>query len=391
MRILEGQRPDLENIANKSALAGQRPKENRAREDRWVMRGLLWNESNLPRLRSCGRHSIAKNGLIQVRANGQSVGYAGLASCGSVWACPTCNARIQGVRRLEVGILLQAALETGSAAFGTMTLRHFQGQDWDLTWRGLSKCWDAVSVDKSVRNLRKELGWLGFVRAAECTLGAHGLHPHLHLVHFFAGEVSEADIARLHAAEFRAWKAKAERIGLEAPLEVAQDMHLVTGENSAIAASLGDYFTKATFGGKRSEAVAWEMTSTQTKTQTRAKESITPWELLSRIMQGDADALDDWHRWEKVSKGKRAISYSRGLRQRFGLLVEATDEEIAAAEIGSESDTGFEIEDWSPIRANPRLGAQLLGVVTAAGNWSEGRKFCADNGIPIANYESGSR
>jgi hypothetical protein len=368
----------LENTANNSATAGHSVAVSDYRAVRWEARGLLWAESSIKRVRKCGRYSVLPDGSVGVRSNGQAVGYAGLASCGSVWACPVCNAKVQAVRRLEVGTLLALATVNGSAAFGAYTLRHYAGQDLDVLWRALSKCWAAVGRDGSVKRLRARLGWIGYVRATECTIGACGWHPHVHPLHLFAGQVTTAQVDALHAVEFRAWQAAALRLGLSAPLEDAQHLHLVLGDAGE---ALGDYFTKATYAGARASSVGWEMTSTQTKSRTRASDSRTPWEVLGDIAGGDADSLDLWHAWEAASKGKKALTYSRGLRERFGLLQEATDEEIAEAEVGSQADTGFIVTDWAPVRARPVLGAQLLAAVGTELRWGDGRRFCRANGI----------
>ena len=75
------------------------------------------------------------------------------------------------------------------------------------------------------------------------------------------------------------------------------------------------------------------------------------------------------------------MTYSRGLRERFGLLDEATDEDVAAAEVGTAADAGFVITDWAPVRANARLGAELLGVIGTGKRWADGRRFCREHGI----------
>lgn len=341
---------------------------------------MLWHESHLDRVRSCGRWSVRADGHVQVRANGAAVGYAGLASCGSVWACPVCNSRIQAVRRLEVGTALSWGLDTGGAAFGAYTLRHHAGSPLDGTWRGLTKCWQAVARDKTVRTLRSSLGLVGTIRAAEVTHGENGWHPHLHPVHLFDRPVSDDAVAALHSAQFAAWSRAAIRYGFQVPSMQAQDLHRVTGAQAH--QELGDYFVKASYTPTR-EAVGWEMTSTQTKSRSRGH-GRTPWQLLAAVYQdGDADALDLWHQWEADSKGKRALTWSRGLRKLIGFDQEASDEEIVATEVGTEADAGFLIEDWEPIRRRPALGAQLLGVIGTAGRWSDGRRFCADHGIDI--------
>lgn len=318
---------------------------------------------------------------MQVRANGAAVGYAGLASCGSPWACPVCNAKIQGVRRLEVETAITIVQGQGGAgAFGAYTVQHHALSPLDPLWRALSTCWEGVARDGTVRRLRERLGLLGTIRAAEVTDGANGWHPHLHPVHLFAGPVTDGQVAALHAVQERAWIAAAERLGLRAPASSAQHLHRLSGDAGQ---AMGEYFAKSTYGPT---AAAWEVTSTQTKSSTRASGSRTPWELLHAVrVDGDADALDRWGLWEAGSKGKRALTWSKGLRARLGLDdQEASDEDIAAAEVGSADDTGFTITDWGPVRANPRLGGELLTAIDAGRNWAAGRAFCRAHGIPLS-------
>jgi len=332
-------------------------------------------------VRDCGRKTITADGSVQVRSNGAAVGYAGLASCGSVWACPVCNAKVQAVRRLEVGTVLAWGLSQGGAAFGAYTVRHHKGQNLDTLWRALSACWQAVARDKVVRSVRADLGHVGLIRAAEVTIGDKGWHPHLHPVHLFGKPVTDQDVAHLHREQYRAWASAAARLGLSAPSADAQHLHRVTAHRGL--GGLDDYFTKASYAPDTT-SVGWEMTSTQTKSRTRADKGRTPWDLLRAVhTEGCADSLDLFNEWERGSKGKRALTWSRGLRAAAGLDHEATDEEIAETEVGSAADAGFTITDWSPVRANPRLGAELLGVIGRAGRWAEGRRFCADHGIEI--------
>lgn len=369
----------LENTANNSA-PSPTDSADQARSDRWAARGFLWNESKLNRVRGCGRYSVLPDGAVHVRSNGAAVGFAGLASCGSIWACPVCNSKINGVRRLELGVMIASAESAGmKMAFGAKTIRHHASQQLATLWPKQSDTWNAVTVDKSVRKLRTELGFAGYVRAAEVTIGLNGWHPHIHPFYFFERAVNDRQLADLHEAEISAWVNKAQRLGLQAPVSEAQHLHSVSGNDAAL--QIGEYFTKS--GHQAADSVAWEMTSTQTKTGRRWAKTVTPWVMLEGARNGDADALELWHEYERASKGKRALTYSRGLRRRFGLDVEATDEEIAEAEIGSKDDLVFVVQDWEPVRRNPRLGAGILAAVKTGG-LAAGRAFCAENGISIA-------
>ncbi|MDL2424592.1 protein rep [Pseudomonas sp. BAgro211] len=368
--------PGLENYANK--VAKSRSGADAARVQRWEARAVLWDHSTLDRVRACGRWAVTSDGSVQVRANGAAVGYAGLASCGSVWSCPVCSAKIQAVRRLELQTAIAWALGRGAVMFATYTLRHHAGMDLRTLLRAQSACWKSVLQSGTVRRLREALGMEHSVRAAESTYGAHGFHPHQHLILTSRRDDLDAHlVAQLHEAQSTVWVSAALRLGYDAPHLDAQDMHLVTGADAQ--RELSQYMAKAEYR-PTAEAVAWEATGSLSKSGRRSGR--TPWQVLDDFRtSGDLDDLDVWHRWERGSKGTRALSWSKGFRAAAGLLAEAKDEDIASAEVGTAADAGFVIEDWAPVRARPALGAQLLGTIRGGRDWAAGRRFCAENGI----------
>lgn len=351
------------------------------RSNRWEARGFLWEYSPHVRVRKCGRVPVTGHGMVAVRANGESVGFAGLATCGSVWSCPVCNSRVQAVRRLEVGVALaNVHANGGGAAFGAITVRHELGQGLEGLLGALTYGISRIAQDKRVRALRVEMGHIGRIQALEVTHGAFGWHPHRHPLVLFTSPPDPDKLAELHMAEFRAFRAGVVRRGYAAPLDLAQ---LLTPVTPGSDETLGEYFTKSTYSH---DAASWELTSTQTKSA--KKGSRTPWQLLdSARMAGDADDLALWTEYEEALKGKRALTYSRGLRDLVGLGAEATDEQIADAEVGDKHDTGFWVADWAPIRHNARLGAGLLNAVTPAGNWAAGREYARRHGIEILENE----
>jgi hypothetical protein len=364
----------LGNNANNLATAGQRHDQRQdARIRRWDARAVLWALSNLDRCRKCGRITVTESGLVGVRANGASVGYSGLATCGSVWACPVCNSKIQAVRRLEVGTAAATVLGNGGAVlFGTFTLRHTAAVRLDPLWRSLRYAWEGVLRDGTVRRTLAALGHIGYVLTCEITDGENGWHPHLHALLCFDRRLLAVEIERLSAALIKAWCRAASRDGLDA-LEHVQDVRPVTGSN--LAEKLSDYLTKSTFDAS---GVAWEMTSTQTKGVGAVGKTRPVWELLHEVIRtGDADALDRWHEYERASKGKRSLTWSKGLRTWVGLRTEATDDVIVSTAVGTAEDTGLVIhpEGWAAIVRRPTLGAQLLGVVGPEGNWAAGAAF----------------
>jgi hypothetical protein len=359
--------PALENNA----------KSSRHRSHRWEARGVLWDLSSINRLRKCGRVTVSEDGRVGVRADGNSVGFAGLSTCGSVWACPVCNSKIQNVRRLEIGVALaNLHANGGGAAFGAVTVRHHAGQTLPQLLDGLTYGIARIARDRVVKRLRASMGYLGRIQALEITVGDAGWHPHRHPLLAFSRPVTPAEVSELHAAEFRAYRAGVVSRGLDAPTLAGQELRPVSFEGAGVAFS--EYFTKS---GWSPEGAGFEMTGAQHK---RAKfGSRSSWELLHGIMRGDAEELELWQAYEQATRGKRALTYSRGLRDLLGIGAEVDDETIADSEVGDRDDTGFYVTDWAPVRIQPALGAGLLNAVGPAGDWGAGRDFCRRYGIPF--------
>ena len=46
--------------------------------------------------------SVGADGLVAITSNAGVCHYAGLATCGSIWACPVCSAKIRNTRAEEI-------------------------------------------------------------------------------------------------------------------------------------------------------------------------------------------------------------------------------------------------------------------------------------------------
>ena len=368
---------------------------SKARTERWRALGVLWDVSGLDRVRKCGRVVVAPGGIVGVRKKGEAVGYAGLATCGSVWACPRCSARIMAVRRMELGSLIAWAARLGmTVAFGTVTLRHRKDQGLAELWAALNKGPQGVTNATKVKRLRNELGRVGYVRATEVTHGGNGWHPHIHTIQLFKGEVSQEQLDELRDAEFSVWKRQALNRGLGAPVKKRYELRKVVDAERKFS----DYFVKSVYDPsaepvydpsveRAAKSVGFEMTGSLTK-KGRRKESRTPWQVLEDFGRtGDMDDLDVWHEFETASKGKRALVWSPGLKD-LVKVEDIEDETIAEQELGSLADTLFGVADWSPIVRRPELGSLLLGAVQSGG-MAGGLAFCREHGIAVELLSEG--
>lgn len=362
------------------------------RQERYEMREFLHDVTTLKRVETCGRVSYMMDGLVEVRYRDGAAGYHGVATCGSVWACPVCSAKIQSARRQEVQAVLDWAISQGLVlGFGTMTLRHNKNQPLAKLWGGLGECFKAVRTDRAVRNRRSWLmadldtgvSTMPYIRTQEVTYSyENGWHPHVHMVYFFRPGTTQEDVNMLADNEFKVWQRTALAEGLGEPLRDLYEIKLMNPQDSADVTEdvqrVANYLTKATLGQpaeaapKESlaqviEGATYEMQGSMTK-KARAG-SRTPAQILHDVRETyNADDMELWWEYERVSKGRHSLDYSRGLLNLVGVR-ERSDTEISAEEIGGTRDAAVVLADWNRDVARGRsgLGSRLLDVARAGG------------------------
>ena len=323
----------LENIANNSS-PNRAERRSDLRKRRYLGREVNWAESRLKRCRDCGRVAITVGGSVAVRESGGVGGFAGLSSCGSVWACGVCNAKIMARRQLEIGAAVEVwKASGGQVAFGTMTMRHWSGHRLEDLWSALSKAWGRVTGGKSWQRDKKRFGIAGWLRVVEVTFGENGWHVHVHALFFLESSTVAPELDALKSSMFGRWSAALKSLGLPSPLAAGQDLRVLDG---AADEQLSRYFTKAVHQAKR---IGLELTSTQTKTARGVHGTRSVWSFLDDVIdQGDADSLDRWHEFQRGSKGRRQLTWSQGIRELLGLRAEKSDEEVAGEELGTKAD-----------------------------------------------------
>lgn len=372
----------LENYANKSsppASGAFSEARSEARKRRYMGRAALWRASRLRRCRMCGRKAHSADGRVGVRSSGGVAGFAGLVTCGSVWACPVCAAKILARRALEIGTAVAAATAEGTpVAFATFTMRHHKGQALAELWDALGFAWSKRTVNgKYWQAARTEFGVLGYVRVVEVTHGRNGWHVHVHALIFGEG-LTTGNIDRLCRPMWERWSRGLQAKGLDAPLPIGSEWHVLDGDLTGTA--IGEYLAK---GMEAAGSIGAELTQTQSKIARAVNSTYTTWQLLEDgPVNGEVAGLRAWWEWEQASKGRRQIAWSQGLRERFGVGRELADEEIAAEELGSADDTLVWItrRGWAEMVKRPALIPQVLDVAEHQG--AEGlSRWLAANGV----------
>jgi hypothetical protein len=306
----------LDNNANNLSHIGFR----QLRASRYERRNALWSISSIERVRACGRVRVAHAAGIKI-VDGRA-SYSGLATCGSVWACPVCSSKIMTFRNVEVKTAIDRwAKADKSFVFQTLTMRHSKGQSLKELWEGLSYAWQRLNSGATSKRETAKYGQVGFLRVVELTHGKNGWHIHIHLLRFLDMPLTDEQAKEWAEAQYKRWAKALTDKGLATPLRSGQDFKLTRN-----ADDLAKYLTKqANYGGKLDK----ELTSSFTK---KAKQGgRKPFEILEDLITnptGEDASL--WFEFEQVSQGKKQTHWSNGLRELLGLNEELSDEEQAA-------------------------------------------------------------
>lgn len=285
------------------------------------------------------------------------VHYEGLQTCGSVWACPCCSARISDTRRREMNDLLAWARAQGyRLMMVTLTARH--GRDDDLA-ELLDRMKDAKqrwAQHRAYRQIRA--GMIGSVTATEVTGGGvKGWHPHFHMILILA---DNEDLEPLRGA----WLASLRAAGLDGAGAAFQ----AQGADAA-----GRYITKW--------GAAEELTLAQHK---RGRSGRTPAQLLAASCDdADREAGHLWAEYATVFHGRRQLVWSRGLKALAGIgevddLQAAQDEQQESQVETGRANIPHEVwrDDVAARRADRRAElldrAEEVGPDTAAAELASG-------------------
>lgn len=299
------------------------------RQVRWAVRAVASQDPDTPeRQRKCGVVSLGDGVQIRVKDGAY---FCGLTTCGSVWRCTVCSAKVRATRADELVRALEAHYAAGGAVhLLTMTVAHDKTDRLARLLGVETAAWKLITNGGAWTRLRKATGLFGWVRALEITEGDEcGWHPHFHILLMTDDALDAAGLVAVKLHFTTRWARACEAAGLRPPHPV----HGVDFRENVAAASeeLGKYVTKVQEGDW---TVAHEVTRGDLKTG-RGK-SRTPFEILKAYQDGgDVADRDLWREYTQAVKGLSAVRWSRGLRAR--LLPdddEKSDEDAALIDAG---------------------------------------------------------
>lgn len=359
------------------------------RRERFLWRDLAREITTLERLKSCGSKTHTGTGGPTLKISAletqtsplpaspsptsptsptRIAGFSGLVTCGSVWVCPVCAAKVANRRSEELANVIKHVLDAGgSASLVTLTMRHHQGHKLEDCWDALSYAWSRVTSGKAWQADQEMGDLLGWVKVVEATHGEHGWHLHVHVLMCWDRPVSLELAEGVGARMWMRWEKALNRKGFDS---IADHGGLDVRMASLDSNNLGDYFTK----------LAREITSSYSKEAHGAGRS--PFAILRDCKSGLVDDIKLWWEWEQASRDRRQITWSQGgrdLRKLAGLKRQKSDEEIAAEDLHGEEVLALPGETWRVLRGSS-LATDLLDAAERGGleesiRWLESRKL----------------
>lgn len=265
---------------------------------------------------------------VPVHSDGKRAHFSGTERCSSVWACPVCASVIRAERSREiVAAVEQHQAAGGSVVLLTLTARHRKRDGLAGILDGVMTSWQQLLRGKAWLSFRERWGVAGYIRSVEVTYGhTNGWHPHVHALLLLDRSVTEAEAETMGDEIHGRWSRYVhQRTGRMPTRAHGVDVQRVDGEGKVLA----EYIAKVQdTTGKRWDVGA-ELARSDVKVG-KGSTSLVPFELLDRPVDEDGSyewARRLWVEYVTATKGRRAITWSKGLKDHFD-LEEATDEEI---------------------------------------------------------------
>lgn len=322
------------------------------------LRALAAADPDTPeRQRNCG--AVPVGDRVEIRIKDGSAYYCGLETCGNVWLCPVCSAKIHHRRATELRDALTTWEASGhSASFVTITVPHSLGDPLSRLVDAERDAWRRVTQGAAWQRLKRRLGIAGHIIALEFTWGdENGWHPHHHVLLVHDQNLDAAAIAALHTHIHARLAASCRDHGLREPGQ----WHAVRIDPNVSAPAAGAYLAK---GGDWTPAE--EMTRGDLKTSRTG--SRTPFQILADYYQtGDTRHRELWREYMRVTRSLAAVRWSRGLRAAMpGIETNRTDEDFAVQEIDGGLISTIPCAIWRCIRL-AGLDHQVLVAAEIAG------------------------
>lgn len=250
------------------------------------------------RTRTCG---TGVGAMVGVHYGDGGMHLSGVETCGSVWTCPVCAAKIAAKRSEQVTQATETHMgEGGAVYFVTLTAPHWVGQDCKHLKEIVSSGWSKLIAGAPWKRIKANHGITGYIRALETKHGKNGWHNHLHCLIYTDKPVDDLEAFRWTI--FERWSRIIKRLGGGQCSVNAMDIQ-----------EIGD--TKGADYAKYISKMGMEITHLHHK---GLKGGLAPFQLLERS-SGDRKAKARFREFALAFKGARQLTWSKGLKRKYGV------------------------------------------------------------------------
>ncbi|MBB1489657.1 protein rep, partial [Oceanospirillum sediminis] len=278
---------------------------------------------NFHRVGHCGHTPISD--LVHVKKSSKTGKhyYGGLATCGSVWACPVCAARIQEVRRVELAEGMASAYKLGlQPVMVTLTFPHTRKQSLEELLSAQARALYLLRSGDRATKFKVATGFKGLIRSLEVTHSQKsGWHPHVHELWFVSADV---DASYIRGLVLPMWRSSCKSAGLLEAGGAGFDDHAVDVKGWC---STSDYLAK------QDSTDHWGVDREMAKGVTKKgkKSGRHPFHLAELAADGCRQSEALFLEYVKAFHGKSQLYWGRGLRELLGVSV-SSDEDAAKGE-----------------------------------------------------------
>jgi thiaminase len=324
----------------------------------------------------CGRTPY---GEVTLGLTGGTASYRGFTQCGSVWVCPVCSPRILLARRNEISEAMTAWTERGGAFYTeTLTMPHSKQMGLGDLMETISKAREAWNRSRSLSNLRKKLGIVGYFKVVEIPRSyAYGWHPHYVYVFFADHKLSDDELNTWRKVSQSIWRKSLEAEGV---IRVnAKAHHLAEILNPNKMATYATKYVDYDYAQAPSSRFAARLPKLGPRSH---------WDILSSWMASQSD--DDkklWHEWVSSMKGRRFITWSEKLRSELRLSASKEDAEIVQEE-EHEPLLAVDKESIHELVSIPRRQAEYLSLLEEL-EFEDFLAMLKDDGIKVTLTKQG--
>jgi hypothetical protein len=296
-------------------------------------------------------------GATLLDSGGERIRISGVQHCSSPWSCPSCAEQISKLRCQILEAIVDAhTARGGSVNLATFTIRHAHGQPLRQLAAAVAKSFRWLLSGRAWEDFRRDYAIVGHIRSLEVTHGPNGWHPHIHTLFLSSSRWTDAELQRGLEQLYARWSRCVERAGMVSlpSRERGVDIRRMEGPTR------GSYIAKM--------GLAVELTKSQIK-RGRGIGYRTPWQILADCARGDALAMKLWTEYCEGMKGRKALTWSKGLRDQYARQIAEAEQRADERPLKNERLIArVSRKDWIELVVpNPDLYDRLCEVALAEG------------------------